>query len=72
MGAVEILTMLSILMEEEEIDLASVNADLKVIEGKIEKATKMHNGFLKELGLLKSTRASQCKPRIYPSKRSNF
>jgi type I restriction enzyme M protein len=36
---------------EEEIDLAKVNADLKVIEGKIATATKMHNKFLKELCL---------------------
>jgi type I restriction enzyme M protein len=42
---------ISTAVEEEEIDLAEVNADLKVIEGKIEAATKAHNEFLKELGL---------------------
>lgn len=36
---------------EQEIDLAAVNAELRSIESRIEKAAKKHNAYLKELGL---------------------
>ena len=37
--------------EEEEIDLAKVNAELLEIEKKAKEARERHNGFLRELGL---------------------
>ena len=42
---------ISTAVEEEEIDLAAVNAEMKELESKIKAATEKHNGFLKELGL---------------------
>jgi type I restriction enzyme M protein len=38
-------------IDEEEIELSAVNAELVSLEQKIEAATEKHNAFLKELGL---------------------
>ncbi|MBU3699964.1 MAG: type I restriction-modification system subunit M [Candidatus Kapabacteria bacterium] len=42
---------ISTAVEEEEIDLDQIHAELVMIEGTIRDATKEHNAFLKELGL---------------------
>jgi type I restriction enzyme M protein len=42
---------ISTAVAEEKIDLGAVNAELVLLEQKIEAATEKHNAFLKELGL---------------------
>ena len=42
---------ISTAVDEAEIDLAAVHAELVEIEGRIQSSRNLHNGFLKELGL---------------------